>query len=91
MPGGATVVSSPNPSALGEVAVFTFTLEGPGSPTTGNVTFFDGSTRLGTVLLAGGQATFGLSDLTAGDHAITAPFPRPGAPAPSGRPRSDRQ
>jgi hypothetical protein len=52
--------------------VFTFTVVGPGSPTIGNVTFSDGSIRLGTVLLAGGQATFATSNLTAGDHAITA-------------------
>ena len=78
-PGGATLVSSRSPSALGQVVVFTFTVVRPGSPTTGNVTFFDGSTRLGAVLLAGGQATFAISELTAGDHAITARFAEAGS------------
>jgi hypothetical protein len=73
------VVSSPNPSAFGQVVVFTFTVVGPGPPTTGSVTFFDASTRLGTVLLAGGQATFASSDLTAGDHAISARFAEAGS------------
>lgn len=82
-PGGATLVSSGGPSSLGEVVVFTFTLVGPGSPTTGNVTFFDGSTRLGTVLLSGGQATFATSNLTAGNHAITARFAEAGSSSTS--------
>ncbi len=76
---GATLTSSLNPTPSGQPVVFTFTVVGAGSPTIGNVTFFDGSTRLGTVLLAGGQATFASSNLTAGNHAITARFAEAGS------------
>ena len=78
-PSGATLTSSLNPTPGGQPVVFTFTVVGPGSPTSGNVTFFDGNTRLGTVLLTGGQATFATSNLTAGEHAITGRFAEAGS------------
>lgn len=78
-PGGATLTSSLNPTPSGQPVVFTFTVVGPASPTLGSVTFFDGSTRLSTVLLAGSQATFATSNLTAGDHDITARFTQAGS------------
>jgi plastocyanin len=44
-----------------------------GSPT-GSVTFFDGTTTLGTTLLTGGQAAYTTSTLLSGSHSITASY-----------------
>lgn len=71
------VVSSLNPSNVGQEVTFTATISvtAPGSGTvTGQVTFFDGNTNLGTGTVANGQATFRTSSLTAGPHAITAEY-----------------
>jgi hypothetical protein len=71
-----TLVSSANPSNLGQAVTFTATVtpsSGTGTPT-GTVTFIDGSTTLGTGTLSSGQATFTTSTLTAGSHLITARY-----------------
>jgi hypothetical protein len=71
---GATataLVSSPNPSAVGQVVTFTATVTGT-SPT-GTVQFRDGATVLGDVALAGTTATFTTS-LAVGTHSITAVY-----------------
>ncbi|MDQ6778793.1 MAG: Ig-like domain-containing protein, partial [Actinomycetota bacterium] len=68
-----TLVSSPNPSALGQAITFTATVTGT-SPT-GTVTFKDGSTSIGTGTLSPtGTATLTTSTLTAGTHSITAVY-----------------
>jgi hypothetical protein len=71
------VVSDHNPSNFGQMVTFTATVAavppGAGTPT-GNVTFKDGSTTLGSGTLSGGVATFATSSLTAGNHAITAVY-----------------
>jgi hypothetical protein len=55
-------------------ATVTAVASGAGTPT-GTVTFFDGSTVLGTVALdANGQASLTRSFATAGSHAITAAY-----------------
>ena len=73
-----TVVSSLNPSILGQVVTLTATVSAilPGAGTqTGTVTFKDGSTVLGTgVLSAAGVATFLTSSLSVGPHVITAVY-----------------
>jgi hypothetical protein len=69
-----SLLSSPNPSGLGQSVTFTATVTpavGSGTPT-GTVTFNDGATVLGTGTLNGGIATFMTSGLGAGVHSITA-------------------
>jgi hypothetical protein len=73
----STLAASPNPSTFSEAVTFTATVTGPagvGTPT-GTVTFRDGTATLGTgALNAGGVATFATSDLTVGNHSITAQY-----------------
>jgi GH25 family lysozyme M1 (1,4-beta-N-acetylmuramidase) len=65
--------SSANPSKLGQPLTFTATVSGVGGTPTGNVTFEDGSTVLGTVSLAGGNATLPFSrPMAPGNHNIAA-------------------
>jgi hypothetical protein len=77
---GTTVSSSANPSDTGQPVTFTAVVTAPGGGTPiGNVSFFDGATRLGTVPLgSNGQATFTTTGLGAGSHPITVVYP--GAP-----------
>ncbi len=68
-----SLTSSANPSAFGQSVTFTATVKptppNKGTPT-GTVTFYDGSTSLGTATLGGGKATFRTTGLTIGSHAI---------------------
>ncbi len=69
------ITSSLNPAPVGQSVTFTATITVVGAPTpNGNVTFMDGTTTLATVVLAGGQARFSTSTLTAGSHTITAVY-----------------
>ncbi len=69
-----TVVSSVNPSVLGQAVSFTATARtlapGAGIPT-GTVTFQDGGTSLGAATLSNGTATLATAILTGGSHAIS--------------------
>jgi hypothetical protein len=70
------LTSSPNPSTLGQSVTFRATLT-PSSSTftpSGTVTFFDGSTSLGSGPLAAGIAVFNISTLITGSHTITAVY-----------------
>jgi hypothetical protein len=82
-----TLVSSANPSTAGQSVSFTATVHTTGSSTpTGSVLFFDGSTLLGNIALAGtgpglstsglapNQAQFSTSALTPVPHVITATY-----------------
>ena len=72
-----TAASSQNSSVYGEAVTFTATVKGtaPGSANpTGVVTFYDGSTAIGSASLAAGIATFKTAKLAAGQHTITALF-----------------
>ncbi|TMM18643.1 MAG: Ig-like domain repeat protein, partial [Actinobacteria bacterium] len=75
-----TIVSSSlNPSGPGDAVTFTASVgvisPGAGAPS-GNVTFLDGATTLGTGPLGvGGQATFSSSSLSPGPHSIRASYP----------------
>ena len=72
-----TVTSSTNPSVLGQKVTFTATVKvvAPGSGTpTGTVTFYNGSTVLGTGSLSGGIATFTTTSLSVGSHSIKAVY-----------------
>jgi Domain of unknown function (DUF4082)/Bacterial Ig-like domain (group 3)/Bacterial Ig-like domain/Bacterial Ig domain len=70
------LASSANPSASGQSLTFTATVapsSGSGTPT-GQVTFMDGTTTLGTGTLSGGVATFTISTLSVATHSITAVY-----------------
>jgi Tfp pilus assembly protein PilV len=72
-----TLTSSVNPSVYGQAVTFTATVgasaPGPGTPT-GTVTFYDGSTALGTGTLSGGVATCTTGALAIGTRSITAVY-----------------
>jgi hypothetical protein len=74
----ATVTASANPAVVGTTVTFTAALQasspGAGIPT-GTVTFLDINTMLGTgTLNAAGKATFTMSALALGTHAISASY-----------------
>ncbi len=66
-----TLTSSANPSTTTQPVTFTATL--PGN-TTGSVTFYDGSTVLGTGTIVNGVATLTVGSLTSGSHTVTASY-----------------
>src|SRR5262249_31867074 len=70
----AAVLSSANPSVVGQSVTFTTTISvgapGGGTPT-GTVTFKDGTTTLATATLSGGLATYTTSTLSVGTRKIT--------------------
>ncbi len=77
-PTQVNVTSDVNPSAEGQMVVFTVTVT-PTAPGTGipagSVTLWDGSTQIGSAtILSGGVATFNISTLTFGSHNISARF-----------------
>ncbi len=69
------LVSSLNPSNLGQTVTFTATVtsSGPNIPT-GYVLFKDGTTTLGSKKLSGGVAVFAKSNLATGTHSIVAEY-----------------
>ncbi|RPE37315.1 YVTN family beta-propeller protein [Streptomyces sp. Ag109_O5-1] len=72
------LTSSPDPSVTGQAKVLTATVTavapGTGTPS-GSVTFFDGMTSLGTGTLDGsGVATLSVSNLSVGNHSLTAAY-----------------
>lgn len=82
-PSSVVVASSQNPASVGQSITFTATVAPSNSSgftltssTKDSVTFFDGSTSLGTLPLNSipGQATLTTSSLTAGSHSITAQY-----------------
>jgi hypothetical protein len=67
------VTSSLNPATAGQLVTLTATVQaGSGLSVTGNVTFFDASTTLGTTALSSNAAQFTTSSLGVGSHSITA-------------------
>jgi hypothetical protein len=72
-----TLVSSPNPSALGRPVVFAAGVASPviGLPLpTGTVTFSSGGSTLGSAPLIGGTATFTTAALPLGQDTVTASY-----------------
>jgi hypothetical protein len=70
-----TVSCSPqsaNPSTLGQAVTFTALMSF--SNATGTITFFDGTTTLGTSSVTKAVATFSTSTLATGRHSITAAY-----------------
>jgi hypothetical protein len=74
-PTTTSVVSSANPSILGESISFTATVAAQvtGTPT-GTITFRDGDTQLGQSTLTDGTAALSISSLTVGSHSIVASY-----------------
>ncbi len=69
------LTTSGNPSVFGQPVTFTATVSSGSSGTpTGNVTFEDGTTTLGTGTLSGGKVTFTTSALSVGTHNIMAVY-----------------
>jgi hypothetical protein len=69
------LVSSPNPSVVGQRVTITATVSGPGSATpTGHVTFIEGTRRIGRVPLSAGTAILSVADLAVGAHHITGSY-----------------
>lgn len=70
------LVSSLNPSNLGQSVAFTASLipQFSGTAVTGTVTFYDGTTLLKTMGLSGGVAKYTTSKLTAGSLTVTATY-----------------
>jgi len=66
----ATLVSSANPSTVGQGVTFTVTITSPTVTAMGPVTFTLGKTSLGTAQLSGKKATFTTSSLPAGSNPI---------------------
>jgi uncharacterized repeat protein (TIGR03803 family) len=71
-----TIVSSLNPSLLGQAVTFTATVtSAAGSPPNGElVTFYDGTRTLGSVPLSSGMAAYTTSTLSAKAHTIKATY-----------------
>jgi N-acetylneuraminic acid mutarotase len=69
------LVSSVNPSAVGQSVSFTATVTGQyGGTATGTVTFSNGSTSLGSASLSGGSASLATAALPMGTDSITAVY-----------------
>lgn len=69
-----TLASSTNPASAQSSITFTAAVSSALGNPTGTVTFFDGTTVLGNVALAGGTASYSTSNLAAGAHPITAAY-----------------
>jgi VCBS repeat-containing protein len=68
-----TLSSSPNPSEYAQSVTLTATVSGSSGTPTGSVTFYNGTTVLGTgTVNTSGIATLNVSSLTVGYHDITA-------------------
>jgi hypothetical protein len=71
---GIALASSANPAYVSNPIAFTATLTSGTSAPTGTVSFYDGTTLLGSGSLASGVATYTTSSLAAGSHSITAAY-----------------
>jgi hypothetical protein len=68
------VASNHNPAVIGQSVTLTATVTTTSGTATGNVTFMDGATTLGTGTLSANVATLTTSALTIGTHSITAVY-----------------
>jgi hypothetical protein len=66
--------SSLNPSKVGQAVDLTATESSAAGTPSGSITFYDGSTSLGTLSLSGGVATLTVSSLAAGTHLLSATY-----------------
>lgn len=68
------LTSSLNPATTGQSVTFTATVSSTAGKPSGSVTFWDGTTQLGSGTLASGVATYSTTALTVGAHSITAVY-----------------
>lgn len=74
-PTNVLLSSTPNPSIVGNNVVFSVqVINSGGVIATGKVTILDGTTNLGTLTLANGIASLSISNLSIGQHTITASY-----------------
>lgn len=73
-PTTTVLTSTTNPSTLGQAVTLTASVSSPAATATGSVTFTSDTTTLGTVTLAGGQATVTTAALPVGTHTIAANY-----------------
>jgi uncharacterized protein len=71
---GNVLACSPNPAAYGATVTCTDTVSSASGVPSGTVTFYDGSTALGTTTLSSGVATYSTSTLSVGSHTLTAVY-----------------
>ena len=70
-----TLVSSRNPSNVGQSVTFTANVvPSYGGTVKGTVTFYDGSTKLASLFLSGPNVKFTTSKLAAGSHSMSATY-----------------
>jgi hypothetical protein len=69
---GITLAASASSAYVTNSVTFTATLSSSASAPTGTVSFYDGTTMLGSGTLSAGVATYSTSSLAAGSHSITA-------------------
>jgi hypothetical protein len=70
-----TLTASPNPVVVSGNVTLTLTDVAPTGTATGTVTFFDGTTAIGSAALnASGVASFSTTQLTAGTHSLSANY-----------------
>ena len=74
IPSVTTLSTSSAGPTSGTVLTLTATVSSAAGTPFGGVTFFDGTTQLGTSSLDGGQATFSSASLSTGQHAFTAVY-----------------
>lgn len=67
-----SLTSNANPVFMANAVTFTATIPGFATPPTGTVTFYDGSTQIGTGSVNNGSATFTTTSLSSQLHSITA-------------------
>ncbi len=67
-----TLTASPSPSVFGQAVTLTAAVTP--ATATGTVTFTDGTTQLGQTAVSAGKATFTVSFLTVGTHALSATY-----------------
>jgi poly(3-hydroxybutyrate) depolymerase len=74
-PTSTTLSSSLNPSNYGQLVTFTATvIAQSGGPVTGNVAFYNGSTKIGEETLSGGVTSYSTTKLPGGSDSITAVY-----------------
>ncbi|PWU06996.1 MAG: hypothetical protein C5B51_11045 [Terriglobia bacterium] len=69
-----SLISSLNPSTVGQTVTLTASLVGGSGTLTGTVQFFDGPVLLGSAPVTGGRASFATAALSLGSHAISAQY-----------------
>ena len=69
-----TLTSSANPASVSAQVTFTASLTSAAGTPTGSITFYDGTTQLGSGSVTSGMASCSTSTLAAGAHTITATY-----------------